>query len=103
LCLSESKLPREDPAALAQKLLDVPVDAMEHALQTKLTDGTVVADTSVGRVCMFLSSLHALVLVNDRSPSWPVAKGRARPPGYSWSRTRPLERSRIRSSIDVFL
>jgi len=53
-------LPREDLTALAQKLLDVPMEVVEHALQAELTDGTVVADTAVGRDCIFLSWLHTM-------------------------------------------
>jgi exodeoxyribonuclease V alpha subunit len=53
-------LPREDLTALAQQLLDVPVEVVEHALQAELADGTVVADTAVGRECIFLSWLHVM-------------------------------------------
>ena len=52
-------LPRDELATAAQKLLDVPAETIEAALQAELAEGTVVADTADGRECVFLAWLHA--------------------------------------------
>ncbi len=51
-------LPREDLLASAQKLLDVPAETVETALQAEIAEGTVVTDTTAGRDCVFLAWLH---------------------------------------------
>ncbi len=52
-------LPREELVGLAQKLLDVPADIIEQALEAELAERTVVADLAEGRACVFLAWLHA--------------------------------------------
>jgi len=53
-------LPRDELVALAETLLAVPTDVVTAALQAELDDGTVVADTSGGRDCIFLAWLHTM-------------------------------------------
>lgn len=73
-------LPREALVLLAQKLLDVPPDVVNAALEAELTAGTVVLDSMEGRACIFLAWLHAaerqlaerlLRLVSGEAP-WPA-------------------------------
>jgi len=51
-------LPREQLVESATKLLDVPGDIVDAALAAEIAEGTVVADTTAGRDCIFLSWLH---------------------------------------------
>ncbi|MDO8835096.1 MAG: ATP-dependent RecD-like DNA helicase, partial [Vicinamibacterales bacterium] len=52
-------LPREQLVLLSQKLLDVPPDVVNAALEAELQAGTVVLDSTDGRACVFLAWLHA--------------------------------------------
>ncbi len=52
-------LPREQLVLLTQKLLEVPVEVVNEALEAELADGTVVPDSTGGRACVFLAWLHA--------------------------------------------
>ena len=53
-------LPREELLEHATKLLEVPVELVQQALDAELVDGAVVADTAEGRDCVFLAWLHTL-------------------------------------------
>jgi exodeoxyribonuclease V alpha subunit len=53
-------LPREDLLQRAGKLLDVPAELVQQALDAELAAGTVVADMAEGRDCVFLAWLHTL-------------------------------------------
>src|SRR5512139_106519 len=51
-------LPREALVESATKLLDVPAGIVDAALAAEMDEGTVVADTTGGRACVFLAWLH---------------------------------------------
>ena len=51
-------LPVEELAPLAVKLLEVPKELVQTALDLELADGTVVADTVAGTPCIFLGGLY---------------------------------------------
>lgn len=51
-------LPREELIPLAIKLLEVPVDLINTAIELELSDGTVTADTVGDLPCVFLSGLY---------------------------------------------
>ena len=51
-------LPEEELGPLAAKLLEVPAELIRTALDLKLADGTVVADTVKDTPCIFLGGLH---------------------------------------------
>ena len=53
-------LPRDELVAVAEKLLAVPTAVIEAALADELREGTVVADASGGRACVFLAWLHTM-------------------------------------------
>jgi exodeoxyribonuclease V alpha subunit len=53
-------LPREELRERAVQLLDVPADAVGAALEAELADGTVVADRTDDRDCVFLAWLHTM-------------------------------------------
>jgi exodeoxyribonuclease V alpha subunit len=53
-------LPRDELVAGSEKLLAVPVPVIEAALEDELREGSVVADESGGRACIFLAWLHAM-------------------------------------------
>jgi exodeoxyribonuclease V alpha subunit len=52
-------LPRDPLVGLAQKLLEVPSDLIETALQMELKEGTVTADTVGDTDCVFLTGLYS--------------------------------------------
>ncbi len=52
-------LPRDELVPLATKLLDVPAEVIEAALEAELAEGSVVADSAGGRPCVFMAWLHA--------------------------------------------
>jgi exodeoxyribonuclease V alpha subunit len=52
-------LPRDELVLLARKLLDIPEDLVERALEAELDEHTVVGDTTDGHACVFLGWLHA--------------------------------------------
>jgi len=73
-------LPREDLLERAQKLLEVPAELVQQALEAEVADGTLVSDTAEGRDCVFLAWLHTLerqiaarlrTLASQRPP-WPA-------------------------------
>jgi len=72
-------LPRDQLIAASEKLLTVPTAVIESALEDELREGTVVADQSGGRACIFLAWLHtserqiadALRALAVGRPSWP--------------------------------
>jgi exodeoxyribonuclease V alpha subunit len=81
-------LPREQLVLLSQKLLDVPPDIVNAALEAELAEGTVVLDSTDGRACVFLAWLHAaerqlaerLLLLAKGIPPWPaIDAGKALP------------------------
>ncbi len=51
-------LPRQDLAGLAAKLLEVPSDLIETAMQEELQEGTVIADRVGETDCVFLAGLY---------------------------------------------
>ena len=73
-------LPREDLVERARKLLEVPVELVQQALEAELVDGAVVADTAEGRDCVFLAWLHTLErqiagrlrMLAAQHPPWPA-------------------------------
>src|SRR5207237_8972313 len=72
-------LPVDELTALTQKLLDVPAELVETALELELEQGTVIADEVEARRCIFLASLyHAERAIAERlgalasgSLTWP--------------------------------
>jgi exodeoxyribonuclease V alpha subunit len=72
-------LPREELADSARKLLDVPAEIVDAALAAEIAEGTVVADATGGRDCIFLSWLHtterqlagAIRSLAAGAPPWP--------------------------------
>jgi exodeoxyribonuclease V alpha subunit len=50
--------PAEELDLLTQKLLEVPADLIETALELELQDGAVIADNVDGRRCVFLAGLY---------------------------------------------
>jgi exodeoxyribonuclease V alpha subunit len=52
-------LPRRILAPTAVKLLDIPQDIIEEALQLELADGAVIDDAVEEESCVFLAGLHA--------------------------------------------
>ncbi|MCX6545278.1 MAG: ATP-dependent RecD-like DNA helicase [Acidobacteria bacterium] len=77
---SQCGLPREDLLARAGKLLEVPAELVQQALEAELAEGTVVADTAEGRDCVFLAWLHTLErqiagrlrMLAAQRPAWPA-------------------------------
>ena len=73
-------LPRDELFALAQELLEVPVDLAETALRRELVEETVIEDSVGGKQCIFLAGLyHAekgiakhLGALMGGSPPWPA-------------------------------
>jgi exodeoxyribonuclease V alpha subunit len=51
-------LPVDELTPLTQKLLDVPAELVETALELELEQGTVIADEVEARRCIFLASLY---------------------------------------------
>ena len=51
-------LPRDDLVPLAERLLEIPAETIEAALELELQDSAVVADAIEGRPCVFLAGLH---------------------------------------------
>ena len=51
-------LPVEELVALTEKLLEVPTELVETALNLELEGGSVVADDLEGRRCVFLAALY---------------------------------------------
>jgi len=72
-------LPEDDLMPMAEKLLEIPGDILQDALQQELQDETVVTDTIGERRCIFLGHLwNAEKVVAERlnvlatgQPSWP--------------------------------
>lgn len=72
-------VPHEELLERTQKLLDVPVDLVNPALEAELEEGSVIADHSEGRQCVFLKGLYraeesiatALVGLARGDPPWP--------------------------------
>jgi exodeoxyribonuclease V alpha subunit len=52
-------LPTDELLALAEGLLEVPVELVRTALDLELADGTVVADTVGETDCVFLAGLSS--------------------------------------------
>ena len=73
-------LPRDQLIAASEKLLTVPTAVIESALGDELGEGTVVADQSGGRACIFLAWLHtcerqiaeSLRALAIGRPAWPA-------------------------------
>ena len=73
-------LPREELAESATKLLDVPGDIVDAAIAAELAEGTVVADATGGRDCIFLAWLHTMErqlagsirVLAAGAPPWPA-------------------------------
>jgi exodeoxyribonuclease V alpha subunit len=73
-------LPQEDLTKLAVKLLEIPAELIDPALDLELQAGDVVADTLDGRRCIFLARLYRaeqgiaerLRALSDGHPSWPA-------------------------------
>jgi exodeoxyribonuclease V alpha subunit len=51
-------LPTDDLVALAEKLLEVPINLVRTALHLETSEGTVVADNVGETRCIFLAGLH---------------------------------------------
>jgi len=51
-------LPRDELVALAEKLLEAPGELVRTALESELSEGTVVADRVGETPCVFLAGLH---------------------------------------------
>ena len=51
-------LPRHDLTGLAEKLLEVPRELIEHAMQLEIAEGTVAADRVGDADCIFLTGLY---------------------------------------------
>src|SRR5258705_11845989 len=51
-------LPTDELVALAEKLLEVPVELVRIALDLERTEGTVIADSVGETPCVFLAGLH---------------------------------------------
>ncbi len=51
-------LPRDDLVPLTERLLEIPAEIIEAALELELQEGAVVADTIEERPCVFLAGLH---------------------------------------------
>ena len=72
-------LPADELRKLAAKLLEVPSEAVEEALELELAEREVVADTVDDRDCVFLAGLHRaerriaerLGELRRGSPPWP--------------------------------
>ena len=90
-------LPREDLAESAKKLLDVPGEIVDAALAAEIAEGTVVADTTGGRDCVFL-----VVAAHDRAAAGrrdsDARGGRAALAGHR-RRTRPSSGSSASSDL----
>ncbi len=73
-------LPEEELIALAESLLEVAAPLVETALGLEIAAGAVVADTVVGRRCVFLAALHRaehdiaakLKILAAGAPPWPA-------------------------------
>jgi exodeoxyribonuclease V alpha subunit len=72
-------LPFEELVPLAEKLLEVPAELVETALNLELEGGAVIADDLEGRRCVFLAALYRaereiaekLKTLVARKPHWP--------------------------------
>src|SRR5436853_1634078 len=73
-------LPVEELVALTEKLLEVPAELVETALNLELEGGAVIADDLEDRRCVFLAALYRaereiaekLKTLAAGKPSWPA-------------------------------